>query len=179
MRPLQQRCLFMLKSRKLKAIETKKDFYNNNAMSKVTYDGDYVLTKNGSKDFGEITQDIALAIKRQSGKIRLRIDQQNNNIGNYGEKHIERPERLAQLRQLGFENARDFIEFTCSNFNEIYSSEKRLMLTKNGEGHTCVIELKPCEEGDFYDVITGLICRRKSIENKVSKQKIRLLWQKP
>ena len=53
------------------------------------------------------------------------------------------------------------------------------MLTKTDGGYTCVIELKPLDDGEFYDVITGLISRRKSIENKLAKEKIRLLWQKP
>ena len=78
-------------------------------MSDVKYDGEYVLTTDGSKDFGEISSEIAEVIKRQSGKIRLRIGVQNNNIGDYGEKHIERPERLNQLKMFGFDNARDFI----------------------------------------------------------------------
>ena len=50
---------------------------------------------------------------------------------------------------------------------------------KSEGGHTSVIELKPDGKGDFYDVITGLICRRKSIQGKVKRKKIRLLWQKP
>ena len=148
-------------------------------MIPVQYDGEFVLTVDGKKDFGEISEEIALAIMREKGKIRLRIGKQNNDMGDYGEKHIERPERLAQLKLAGFENARDFISFTCNNFDEIYSSGKRLLLTKTDGGHTCIIELKPSEEDDFYDVITGLISRRKSILNKLAKQKIRLLWQKP
>ena len=32
---------------------------------------------------------------------------------------------------------------------------------------------------EIAEVITGLISRRKSIENKLAKEKIRLLWQKP
>ena len=148
-------------------------------MIPVQYDGEFVLTVDGKKDFGEISEEIALAIMREKGKIRLRIGKQNNDMGDYGEKHIERPERLAQLKLAGFDNARDFISFTCNNFDEIYSSGKRLLLTKTDGGHTCIIELKPSEEDDFYDVITGLISRRKSILNKLSKQKIRLLWQKP
>ena len=145
----------------------------------VQYDGEYVLTVDGKKDFGEITEDIAKIIMREKGKIRLRKGQQNNNNGDFGEKHIERPERLLQLKNAGFENARDFISYICNNYDEIYSSGKRLLLTKSDAGHTCIIELKPSGEEDFYDVITGLICRRKSILNKASKQKIRLLWQKP
>ena len=148
-------------------------------MIPVQYDGEFVLTVDGKKDFGEISEEIALAIMREKGKIRLRIGKQNNDMGDYGEKHIERPERLAQLKHAGFDNARDFISFTCNNYDEIYSSGKRLLLTKTDGGHTCIIELKPSEEDDFYDVITGLISRRKSILNKLSKQKIRLLWQKP
>ena len=37
------------------------------------YEGEFVLTKGGSKDFGEISTEIANIIKRQTGKIRLRI----------------------------------------------------------------------------------------------------------
>lgn len=144
----------------------------------VQYDGEYVLTIDGKKDFGEISEAIALIIMREKGKIRLRIGQQNNNQGDFGQKHIERPERLKQLKKAGFENARDFISYTCNNYDEIYSTGKRLLLTKTDGGHTCIIELKPCEGEDFYDVITGLISRRKSILNKVAKQKIRLLWKK-
>ena len=88
--------------------------------SPVLYEGDYVLTIDGKKDFGEISEEIAQIIMREKGKIRLRKGQQNNNNGDFGEKHIERPERLKQLKQLGFENARDFIAFICNNFDEIY-----------------------------------------------------------
>lgn len=145
----------------------------------VQHDGEYVLTSNGSKNFGEISPEISKIIGRQAGKIRFRIGVRNDDVGDYGEKHIERPDRLSQLNFAGFNNARDFIEYTCNNFDEIYSSGKRLMLTKVEGGHTCIIELKPNSDGDFYDVITGLICRRKSILNKLAKEKIKLLWQKP
>ena len=148
-------------------------------MGDAQYDGEFVLTADGSKDFGEISPLVAKAIRRQAGKIRLRIGQQHNDAGDYGEKHIERPERLAQLQGIGFSSARDFIAYTCNNFDEIYDNGKRLMLTKADGGHTCVIELKPLAGGEYYDVITGFISRRKSIESKVAKQKIRLLWQKP
>ena len=43
-------------------------------MSKVEYDGEYVLTKSGCKDFGEITKDIALIIK----KFEIRLYIQDN-----------------------------------------------------------------------------------------------------
>ena len=31
----------------------------------IQYDGDYVLTSNGSKDFGEISEEISKIIKRE------------------------------------------------------------------------------------------------------------------
>jgi len=39
----------------------------------VQHDGEYVLTKDGNKDFGEISPETAGEIQRQAGKIRLRI----------------------------------------------------------------------------------------------------------
>ena len=60
-------------------------------MSDVKYDGEYVLTADGSKDFGEISSEIAEVIKRQSGKIRLRIGVQNNNIG---DNRLDKPKKI-------------------------------------------------------------------------------------
>ena len=52
----------------------------------VQHEGEYVLTSSGSKDFGEITSEIAQAIKREHGKIRLRIGLEiKGNKGNFGE----------------------------------------------------------------------------------------------
>ena len=144
----------------------------------IQHKGDYVLTATGSIDFGEISTNIANLIHRQAGKIRLRKGQQNNTQGDFGEKHIERPERLAQLNKAGFSSARDFVETICKNYDEIYSSGTRLMLTGVCNGYTCIIELKPIENEEVYDVITAMIARRKSILNKAAKQKIRLLWQR-
>ena len=71
------------------------------------YSGEFVLTKNGSLDFGEIPDDIARIIKRQAGKIRLRIGKQvNGEKDNYGEVHINRESRLNQLNAIGYADAR-------------------------------------------------------------------------
>lgn len=134
----------------------------------VQHSGEYVLTADGSKDFGEISPDIARQIGRQAGKIRLRIGRQKDEPGDYGEVHIERPNRLAQLRFAGFDNARDFVAYTCGNFDEIYASGKRLILTKSDGGHTCVIELKSFDDGEFYDVETAMIARKSYLRKKNS-----------
>ena len=52
----------------------------------VLYDGEYTLTADGSKDFGEIKN----IPKLVHGKIRLRKGEHNNETGKgYGEAHIE------------------------------------------------------------------------------------------
>ncbi len=48
----------------------------------VQHIGEFVLTKNGNLDFGEIPSEIAKVIRKQEGKIRLRIGVEiDNEIG--------------------------------------------------------------------------------------------------
>ncbi len=134
----------------------------------VQHEGEYVLTSSGSRDFGEITPEIAQIIKRQSGKIRLRVGLEiKGNKGNYGEKHIERHLRLEQMRAAGFECARDLVEFICRDFDEIYENGMDLLLYKYGRKDALAyVELTPMTDGEFYDVKTALPTRRTFIKNK-------------
>ena len=141
----------------------------------VCYSGEFVLTKSGSKDFGEIPPAVARRIRRQAGKIRLRRGRHvQGEKGNYGEAHIEREERLKDLANYGYQNARDFIETICQQYNEIYSHGVGLLLNWRTEKNiVAIIELEPSTDGDFYDVKTGYPAR-----NKFLKQE-NLLWVKP
>jgi len=134
----------------------------------VQHDGEFVLTSDGSRDFGEISPEIAREIRRQAGKIRLRIGVQENERGNYGERHIERPDRLRQLRSNGYENARDFVQDVAQNFCSIYAGRNsRLILHKKGVNDTMIyVALTPSKEGDFYDVKTGMVTRKDFMNNK-------------
>ena len=142
----------------------------------VQHAGDFVLTKNGSLDFGEITADVARIIKRQAGKIRLRTGVQIDGAsGNYGEKHIERPERREALKKCGYTTARDFIEDTCTDYDAIYQGQNgSLILTKYHaeKNHIAIVKLLPAKDGDFYDVQTGYPSR------KSGKNKKPLLWER-
>ena len=134
----------------------------------VQYSGEFVLTSDGRRDFGEISQEIARQIKRQAGKIRLRIGcEQKGGNGNYGEKHIERATRLKQLRSAGFQCARDLVEHICKDFDAIYENGMDLLLYKYGENDSMAfVELTPSADGDFYDVKTALPTRRTYIRHK-------------
>ena len=132
--------------------------------SQARYSGEFALTKSGSIDFGEISPEIAKTIKRQAGKIRLRIGVQvEGEKGNYGERHIERPERIAALKKCGYENARDFIEHIYSSYEEIYQGQNgSLILVKSylEKNHVAIVKLMPSLDGDFYDVQTGYPSRK-------------------
>ena len=101
-------------------------------LQSVKHEGDFVLNNDGTKDFGEISPEIAKIIGRQAGKIRLRIgyhsDNANDDKEKYGEIHIERSERLKQLQEAGFNNARDFVDYVGKNYNTIYKDEYFLFL---------------------------------------------------
>jgi hypothetical protein len=135
----------------------------------VQYEGEYVLTTGGSKDFGEIPSDVAQSIRRQAGKIRLRVGEQDaGSERGYGEKHIERPKRFKEIRSLGFTNARDFVAYIAENYDAIYEGDSgALILYKRGEHHTELISrLEPSGDSDFWDVKTAYITRKDSKRNK-------------
>jgi len=128
----------------------------------VRHEGEFVLTREGSRDFGEISPETAREIRRQAGKIRLRIGEQEGKPGDYGEKHIERKERMQELRSNGYENARDFVQDVTGDYTSVYSGESgRLILYKkiDTKGVSIFMELVPSLESDFYDVKTGMITR--------------------
>lgn len=148
----------------------------NPPKSDVKHDGEYVLTKSGSKDFGEITPEVAKIIRRQAGKIRLRIGEEHGKASkeNYGEKHIEREERMKQIRAAGFDNARDFVEYVCNDFDAIYNNGLGLIIARNNGNNNAVayIQIMPSEDGDFYDVKTATPARLDFKKN------IKPLWSK-
>jgi len=98
----------------------------------------------------------------------LRIGKQEGERDNYGEKHIERPDRLKQLRDNGYENARDLVQDIAAHYSSIYAGKRsRLILYKKGDNDTMIyVELTPSEDGDFYDVKTGMITRKDYMNNK-------------
>jgi len=140
----------------------------NSRSEPVQHDGEFVLTCEGSRDFGEISPEIARAIRRQAGKIRLRIGVQESEKGNYGEKHIERPKRKKEIKLLGFAHARDFVASIAETYDAIYAGNSgSLVLYKKGAHHTEIVSrLEPAEDGDFWDVKTAYITRKDSKKNK-------------
>ncbi|MDR2490597.1 MAG: hypothetical protein LBD20_04250 [Spirochaetaceae bacterium] len=140
----------------------------------VQYDGEYVLTTGGNKDFGEIKNISNLV----DGKIRLRKGEHNKETGRgYGEAHIERPERLTQLKQNGYNSARDLIEYVAGKYNAVYQGKDKgiiLARKKDDRRNSLVyIELKPINGNEFYDVTGGLVANMRHFKTKTP------LWEDP
>lgn len=140
------------------------------------HEGEYVLTSSGSKDFGEITPEISKFTGRQAGKIRLETGYHNDSTGEgFGEIHIERDARIKQLRQNGFNNARDFVENVSAHFDSVYkgAGTSLILSMKNAKNRNIeYVELKPSENGDFWSVLSGLVAHEGYLKNKT------LLWNK-
>ncbi|MBR6079430.1 MAG: hypothetical protein IKP60_04635 [Treponema sp.] len=140
------------------------------------YEGEFLLTKNGNIDFGEIPQDVARFIKRQTGKIRLRIGKQvNGEKGNYGELHINRESRLIQLKAIGYEDARDVAEDIASNYDEIYENGVGLLLrnSNNAMAYICIEPSIEKSGNEFYDIKTISPSNKRYFKNK------KRLWKRP
>ena len=140
------------------------------------YSGEFVLTSNGSIDFGEISSDIAKIIRRQAGKIRLRIGKQiNGEKDNYGEAHINRESRLNQLNAIGYADARNAAEDIATNYDEIYENGIGLLIrnSNNATAYICIEPNSKDSSEDFYDIKTITPSNDRYLKNK------KRLWKRP
>ncbi|MBF0320127.1 MAG: branched-chain amino acid ABC transporter ATP-binding protein/permease [Nitrospirae bacterium] len=128
--------------------------------------------KDGPTDVGQITPEIAQAIGRQAAPVRLEEGDEK-----YGRLHIDtvdKGKRLEGIKKAGYAGTDDFIQDIASNYDEIRMSEgSRLMLIKkNWKDKIAVIELRPCEEDDYYGITTAGIFRNDYAKNRT------LLWDR-
>lgn len=124
---------------------------------------EFVTAPDGSIDFGEITPEMAQAMRRQAGKIRLREGDET-----WGETHIA-ARHGAQFAALGFDSVRDFVARVAGSFNAIYKGEGAglsLVLETGGTGGRLMVQLEPSEAGDFYDVKTASPIRADQYKNQ-------------
>lgn len=138
---------------------------SNEAMDEAAF----VRTPDGSLDFGAITPEIASAIKRQAGPIRLR---HGNDA--WGLVHI-RQRHDAQIRASGFDSAEQFVNAVAGNFTAIYPRPGRSLdvVLDDGARGKLIVQLEPSQgDGDFYDVKTATPIRADQYKNAVP------LWER-
>lgn len=85
---------------------------------------EFIKSPDGSIDFGEITQEQAQAMRRQTGKIRLNQGIQNADGTGYGLAHIEE-NHGKQIRNAGFASVEEFVSHVSKKFNEILQAGGR------------------------------------------------------
>jgi hypothetical protein len=121
-------------------------------------------------DFGAITPNQAEIAGIDAAPIRLR------NAGDEpGLAHIERPERLEQIKAAGYPDATALVSDVAAHFDAIYKGrDGSLILAKRGvEGDAhpvAFVELAKAHDGDYWDVRSALIARPDYVGNK------ELLW---
>lgn len=124
---------------------------------------DFIQSPSGSIDFGEITPDMAQAMRRQSGKIRL-----ERGDADYGLTHIE-ARHGKQIRNLGFDSIEAFVADAVSKVESIWSASKTsqmVMIQSHERGKAVFIQLKPAKTGDYYTVNTAFPVSDGYVENK-------------
>jgi dihydrofolate reductase len=129
----------------------------------------FVTTANGSIDFGYISAEIATKLGVKSAPIRLRDGGVEPGTG-----HIERKERLQQLKEAGYESAAVLVFDVGQNFNCIFQGKgNSLMLAKrNGKALIAFVELEVSSDELYYDTRSALVARADYLKNK------KLLWER-
>ncbi len=149
-----------------------KSFPNGEARY-IEYDGQtFVRTTDFTVDLGRINGE---AIGRQEGPIRLPRGEADPETGaGYGEAHIE-ARHGDEFRLAGYRDAADFVSQVSANYNQIYRGRSGglLLVRKNGLSDVAVVQLRPGNTRDFYEVQTAAIYRNEFFKNKEK------LWEKP
>lgn len=153
------------------------DNASKNHVKKDKNDLPFVKNRNGSDEFGKITEEQAIEIGIKSAPIKLSEGSENT----YGLKHIEH-QHGEQIKNAGYKSVIDFVEDIVSNYDEIHEGTvknrneenvKSFYLAKSTSNGVIGIELELNENGDFYTVNNGGIFRKKYLQNK------KTLWSAP
>ena len=137
---------------------------------------EFILKPDGSKDFGQITDEVVdeanTALEKLNNNFRLKnapirlqvgiedtIDENGEKVDGFGYKHIL--EHIDEIQSRGFKNIPSYVEHILKNFNQIYKSsqeENRIILYCKGDQSKGLmpidLELEKGED-NFYTVVTA------------------------
>lgn len=135
---------------------------------------EFVHAPGGGIDFGEITPAMALAMKRQPGKIRLPRGVQNADGTGYGLAHIE-ANHGKHIRGAGFASVELFVSHVAKDFCQVWQATGRQLLVavRDGKQHMMYVQLEPADDGDYYRVNSAFPVRQ---ENYPEKHGFKPLW---
>ena len=132
---------------------------------------EFIVDKDGNRDFGEISKKIEEITKGvvKSAPVRLTVGFQNqrHNSGN-GYKHIA-IKHDKDIKEKGFDNPIDFVQYILKNFNQIYKPEdNRIILYCDGDESIGYMPMDlEIEQGkDYYRIISAYPHKPKKIKEK-------------
>ena len=128
---------------------------------------DFVAGPHGSINFGSIAPDVARAIKRQPGKIRLPRGIHNADGTGYGLAHIEAGHGK-HIRGAGFASVEEFVLHVAADFGQVWQASGRQLLVavRDGKQHMMYVQLEPATDGDYYRVNTAFPVRQADYPEK-------------
>ena len=141
-------------------------------------DGDttkpFAANKSNSLDveIGEISKDLSSKIQRQPGKIKL-----EDGNGKFGRVHIDK-RHSKEINGLGY-SVDEFVQEVTKNYNTVYKADngELLLAKRNGKDYLMFVRLKPSKNGDFYSVSTAYPAEKRTLNNRLKKEKVSLLWE--
>ncbi len=67
----------------------------------------------------------------------------------------------------------------AKDYNAIYKANggELILAKRNGKNYLMFVRLKPSKDGDFYSVSTAYKSSKRTIDNRLKKEKVSLLWE--
>ncbi|MFZ4538168.1 DEAD/DEAH box helicase family protein [Propionivibrio sp.] len=144
-------------------------------------DTPFIKAPDGSFDFGEITAEMAAAMRRQAGKIRLETGwhDQRSNEGS-GLVHIE-ARHGKQIKDIGYASIEQFVHDSLANIGEIWKPGKTAQIVavvSGNKGRAIFIELQPSKDGDYYTVNAAFPVSENYAKGKEKNEKWAEIWRR-
>lgn len=143
---------------------------------------EFVAAPDGSTDFGEITPEMAQAMLRQAGKIRLQHGVQNADGTGWGLAHIE-ARHGREIRSAGFESVAAFVSDAVRHVDAVWkpgATSQVVAVQAGNKGKVVFLELQPSKDdaGDFYRVNSAFPATSNYAERKQRKEGWIRLWSR-
>lgn len=117
------------------------------------------MAPDGSMFFGVVPDAVASHLGVAAGEIRLLNGFDHGGKG-FGLAHLAaKPQRILQMKGLGFRNIEQFVWHVCQNFTRISNGGGRLGLCAEYNHHTLVAYVDWRAERSLWSVVTALPMR--------------------
>jgi hypothetical protein len=120
----------------------------------------------GGVDYGEIPEDVAQAVQRPSGPIRLTDERRNHIL-------TDHPDLVSQ----GYSDAATFAHDVARNYSAVYrgAGGSLLLVRRNGQPKMAAVRLVPAPSGKYWSVHTAFLITTAGLKRR--ERRGDLLWE--